>query len=207
MTVDKNAEKVLCIKRDDLPPRWVENVAAVKMTEEAFLGVLADLPFHWLSRARAETDFDYKQLIPYVLVQTADGLHTGCYRRKGAERRLYDFWSVGAGGHINPCDCQNGNGSLSAMIHQGRRREMAEEFRSLPGDPDTVFHGVINEEKTPVGHVHLGLVYRIHLWEREGFQPGKELDSFMWIETEKVFFKQLELWSRLALNLLDSEWE
>ena len=207
MNAIKDEEKVLCVKRDDLPPRWMADAAAVKMPAGSFFAAMEGVSFHWLPRVRVETDTAFKQLIPYVLVQTADGLHTGCYRRNGAEQRLHDFWSVGVGGHINPNDCRNGDGSLSAIISNGMAREIREEFRSLSGDTDTVFHGVINEEKTSVGHVHLGLVYRMQVCSREGFQPGRELDSFMWVETEKVFRKPLELWSKLALNLLEMEWE
>ena len=207
MNVDKNEEKVLCFKRNDLPPRWVADVSVVKMTEEEFFGALEDMPFHWLPRFKAETDHAFKQLIPYVLLQTADGLHTGCYLRNGSEARLHDFWSVGIGGHINPNDCRNGDNSLSAIIKNGLERETSEEFRSLPKDTDTVFPGVINEERTAVGHVHLGLVYRMHVWKREEIEPGDELDSFRWFPTEKIFQRPLELWSKLAMNLVDKEWE
>ena len=207
MSATQNDEKVLCIRRADLPSRWVAETAVVKMPAEQLLETLNDVPFHWLPRAIAETDPTHKQFIPYVLLQTADGLHTGCYRRNGSEKRLHDLWSVGVGGHINPCDLGEGDGSFSAIIHNGMARETREEFRSFPGDAETVFHGVINEEKTSVGHVHLGLVYRMHVWCREGIEPGRELDSFMWAETEKVFRKPLELWSKLALNLLEMEWE
>ena len=207
MNAIKDEEKVLCVKRDDLPPRWMADAAAVKMPAEQLLETLNDVPFHWLPRSIAETDPTHKQLIPYVLLQTADGLYTGCYRRNGSEKRLHDLWSVGVGGHINPCDLGEGDGSFSAIIHNGMARETREEFRSLPGGTDTVFHGVINEEITEVGHVHLGLVYRMHVWKREGVVPGAELDSFAWVRTEQIFEKSLERWSRLALNLVETEWE
>lgn len=129
------------------------------------------------------------------------------FERSAFEERLHDFWSVGIGGHVNRNDCGNGDGSLSAIIRNGMEREISEEFRSLPKETHAVFHGVINEEISAVGHVHLGLVYRMQLWGREGFEPGRELDSFMWVETEKVFREPLEFWSRLALNLLEMEWE
>lgn len=107
-------ETVLCIRRADLPPPWVADTAGVKMTAEALVTALAGIPVHWVPRPVAETDPVYKQLIPYVLLQTADGLHTGCYRRRGSEKRLHDFWSVGIGGHVNRRDCGNGDGSLSS---------------------------------------------------------------------------------------------
>ena len=205
--VNKHEETVLCIRRSDLPNKWVADAAVVKMTSETFFGILEGIPIHWLPRAEAEADSAYKQLIPYVLLQSADGLHTGCYRRNGSEERLHNFWSLGIGGHINRNDCGNGDGSLSTIIANGLKRETGEEFLSLPDETDPVFHGVINEEISEVGHVHLGLVYRMNVWQREGFEPGAELDSFEWVRTDKIFQKSLELWSRLAMNLLDTEWE
>jgi len=83
---------------------------------------------------------------------------------------------------------------------------MSEEFRSFPSSISAVFHGIINEEKTPVGLVHLGLVYRVLLLDTDGFELGSELDAFCWLETERLFEQKLELWSRLALHLLDEEW-
>lgn len=207
MSTRRKNEKVLCIRRTDLPPRWVSKVAVVKMVEEEFFDAMAEIPFYWLLRTEAETDAEYKQLIPYVLFQTTDGLYTGCYCRNGSEERLHDLCSVGVGGHINCGDCINGKSTLRALVKTGMKREMKEEFRFMPMDSEPVFHGVINEEKTVVGHVHLGLVYRVHVWQREGLEPGEELHGFGWVETDKAFQRPLELWSRLALNLLDLEWE
>ena len=207
MTATNEEEKVLCIRRADLPSRWVADAAVVKMAAETFFRALAGIPVHWLPRPDAESDPIYKQLIPYVLLQTADGLHTACYRRRGSEKRLHDFWSVGIGGHVNGQDFGNGDGSISAIINNGLKRETAEEFHSLPEEARAVFHGVINEEVTEVGRVHLGLVYRMHVRKKEGVVPGAELDSFAWVRTEQIFEKSLELWSRLALNLVGTEWE
>ena len=207
MSAERIEERVLCIKLADLPRRWVADAAMVKMTAEQFFTALEGIPFEWVPRSKAEEDLSYKQLIPYVLLQTTDGLHTGCYRRKGSEKRLHDFWSVGVGGHVNQNDCGSGNDSLAAIVNNGMERETSEEFRSIPAEIETAFHGVINEEITDVGHVHLGLVYRMHVWEMEGLKPGQELDSFGWIRTERIFQKPLELWSKMALKLLDSEWE
>jgi len=201
MNAVEKEEKVLCIKRTDLPPPWVAETAVIEMTAESFISALEAAPFHWIARSEAEADPVYKQLIPYVLLQTIDGLHTGCYRRSGTEQRLHDFWSVGIGGHINQNDCGTGEHSLSTIVKNGMEREMSEEFCSSQEESHTVFLGVINEEITAVGHVHLGLVYRVHIGDIAGIVPGEELDAFTWIETERVFQKPLELWSKLALKL------
>jgi len=155
-----------------------------------------------MPRHSVESDSSYKQLIPYVVLQTVDGLHTACYRRNGTEARLHALWSVGIGGHINEADRVSGEIALAAVVTGGMEREVREEFQSLPRDRHPVFHGVINEERTAVGHVHMGLVYRIHVNDMGDFVPGDELDAFAWLNSDEVLSRSLELWSRLALNLL-----
>jgi len=200
-------ENVLCFLRTDLPDEWIVELAAVKIQEEAFWNCLEGVPCHWRIRRTVEKDPLYKQVIPYVIVQTFGGECTACYRRKGTEKRLHDLWSVGIGGHINDCDCNGDDTSLQTIVNRGMAREVDEEVRLLPPDITAVFHGIINEEKTPVGLVHLGLVYRILLSDTTGFKPGSELNAFRWMETDRLFEQRLELWSRLALRLIDEEWD
>ena len=67
----------------------------------------------------------------------------------GADARLHHRYSIGVGGHLNP-----GDGGLLG----GLRREWAEE---LVADfvPDFRLVGLLNDDTTPVGRVHLGVVY------------------------------------------------
>ena len=67
---------------------------------------------------------NYKQLIPYVLLQKADGKFA-CYQRHGTEIRLHGKWSAGIGGHIDEPDQQT---SLKATLETGMLRELKEEL-------------------------------------------------------------------------------
>ncbi len=205
MEITGYQEQVMCVARSALPGSWLGRAAALKMSENRFYYAFADVPVNWMPRGDVETDRSYKQLIPYVVLQTLDGLHTACYLRNGTETRLHALWSVGIGGHINEADAANGNGALSDIIARGLARELKEEFRSMPADAEPVFHGIINEEQTAVGHVHLGLVYRILVSDMNDFRPGQELSAFSWLEEDEVLELPLEIWSRLALNLLDRD--
>lgn len=198
-------EKVLCMARASLPPSWLGDGAAIKMSAYTFYHSLEDVPVNWMPRHAVETDPAYKQLIPYVVFQTLDGLHTACYRRNGTEARLHALWSVGIGGHINPADSLAGGMALPDIVTRGMERELKEEFQALPANIEPVFHGVINEERTPVGHVHLGLVCRILVSDMDDFSPGNELEAFAWMDEDEILSRPLELWSRLALHLLDVE--
>jgi predicted NUDIX family phosphoesterase len=198
-------EMVLCVARASLPPSWLGDASAIKMSEHTFYDHLDGVEPNWSARHEVEGNPAYKQLIPYVVLQTFDGLHTACYRRNGNEKRLHALWSVGIGGHINELDCPTRRTGLAGIIARGLARELREEFKVLPPNVHPTFHGIINEEQTPVGHVHLGLVYRILVSDRDEFRPGHELEAFMWMDEEEIFTRPLELWSRLALNLLDQD--
>ncbi|MFZ7110040.1 MAG: phosphoesterase [Desulfatiglandales bacterium] len=199
-------EKVLCIARAELPEAWLQDAGGIKMSACAFYDCLKGVPINWMARRTVELDPSYKQLIPYVVLQTLDGLYTGCYRRNGTEERLHALWSVGIGGHVNVGDRLEGEMDLSAIVYRGMEREVKEEFRSLPPENiQPVFHGIINEEKTAVGHVHIGLVHRIHVTDMSCFRPGEELAGFAWLDFDEILSRPLEIWSRLALNLLEEE--
>ncbi len=128
---------------------------------ERYLDNLLD-PLHTSYRPRGEmeTDPSFKQLIPYVLFQHLDsksGRQIFAYTRgKGqGEQRLHSKMSVGVGGHISSLDSQRENGET---YREGMHRELAEEvFVDTPYEERIV--GMINDDETEVGRVHLGVVH------------------------------------------------
>ena len=154
-------------------------------------------------RSEMETDPSFKQLIPYVIFRYVDPAgvsHVFEYTRgKGqGEKRLHSKRSIGIGGHISSDDAAETN-----PYQEGMRRELEEEVII-----DTTYTercvGLINDDETEVGKVHLGVV---HLFDvdapavqpREteiidaGFRPVAQLlqnlDGF-------------ESWSRICLEAL-----
>src|SRR5271170_7153842 len=115
--------------------------------------------FTFLPRSRAEDDPSFKQLIPYVVMK--HGGQVFHYKRgQGAgEKRLRALRSIGIGGHINPIDHATGE----HPYRQGMLRELAEEVILATAYHETCL-GFINDDSTPVGQVHLGIV---HLFELE----------------------------------------
>jgi predicted NUDIX family phosphoesterase len=155
--------------------------------------------FEFRPRSEVETDPAFKQLIPYVaLKHGADLFH---YRRgsAGTEARLRALRSVGIGGHISEEDAAGG-GDLYRI---GMLRELAEEVEIGCGWTERLL-GFINDDRTPVGSVHLGVV---HLFELDapavrpregviaeaGFAPLGELVE-QW--------EQFETWSQFVLEKL-----
>ena len=83
------------------------------------------------------------------------------------------------------------------------QRELDEELKKMGAEDKPVFTGIINEEETDVGSVHIGAVFRILANNKDDYIGGSELVDFQWFETEKAFTLNLELWSRLTLELTE----
>ena len=115
----------------------------------------------FMERPAAELDPSHKQLIPYSIFH-----HNGrylCYTRggKSGEKRLVAKSSVGIGGHINPVD-QGHDGLGESMYYNSIEREITEEL-VIGGTHTQEVIGLINDDSTEVGSVHLGVVHRFEL--------------------------------------------
>ncbi len=100
-------------------------------------------------RADAEVDRSLKQVIPYLVLRDGERYFLMRRTKAGADARLHDRYSIGVGGHLNP-----GDGDLAG----GLRREWREELRA-DFDPEFELLGLLNDDSTEVGSVHLGAVY------------------------------------------------
>jgi predicted NUDIX family phosphoesterase len=159
-------------------------------------------------RAEVEKDPSFKQLIPYVIFRHATD---GDQRRqtvfqytrgKGmGEGRLHSKHSVGIGGHISDIDAENG--SDLSPYEAGMRRELEEEVRiETPYTANCV--GMINDDQTEVGSVHLGVVYvfdcqtpEIHPNETDIIQSG-----FRPVEEILADLNGFETWSQICMKAL-----
>lgn len=191
-------EKVLCIKKENLPNKWIEKYVSLNINENEFEKKINSFEVIFESRNLAEKNFELKQIIPYILIQNSKENLTGIYKRKGSEKRLEDLWSAGIGGHINNFDCKK---TVYETIKNGMLRELSEEIINLPKKYSISFCGIINEEETEVGNVHLGAVYKIISDDTNAFLPGEELDSFQFYNTSDLINLNMEIWSGLALKL------
>jgi len=189
----------LCFAKNDLPAQWTKQKVSIKLNEQEFKEVLDNTDFTFKNRDFAEQDFDFKQVIPYIIIQNPQKNLTAVYKRKGSEKRLNDLWSAGIGGHVNISD--NNEESVYKTIKNGMLRELSEEITDMPENTSINFCGIINEEETEVGKVHIGAVYKIISDNSDLFIPGEELDSFKFIRNDNLTDLNMELWSRLALEL------
>jgi predicted NUDIX family phosphoesterase len=130
-------------------------------------------PEHMTYRPRADVEKDpgFKQLIPYVIFRHLDaaGTQRVFQYTRGAgmgEGRLHSKRSVGIGGHISAVDAGNGGGN---PYEEGMRRELEEEVAI--DSPYTARRvGMINDDESEVGRVHLGIVHLFDV-ERPAVRP------------------------------------
>lgn len=123
-------------------------------------GLLRPEHMSYRPRSEMETDPSFKQLIPYVIFRhtDAEGRVTLFQYTRGkgqGENRLHSKRSVGIGGHISDEDVSK---QAPNPYEEGMRRELAEEVII-----DTPYRaacvGMINDDLTEVGKVHLGIVH------------------------------------------------
>ncbi|MBI1830042.1 MAG: phosphoesterase [Planctomycetes bacterium] len=155
--------------------------------------------FSFLPRSRAEHDPSFKQLIPYVILKFRDQLFHYTRGQGAGEKRLRALRSVGIGGHINPHD----QDTASHPYRQGMLRELAEEVVIDTRYSETCI-GFINDDATPVGQVHLGVVHVFEL-ERPAVSPREAnlTDAGFAPLGELVLAKDaFETWSQFVLEEL-----
>lgn len=173
-----------------------------QVADESILLQLQE-PAVFVPRGPAETDPELKQLVVYAVVT-----HMGKilrYRRgkPGAELRLHAKHSIGVGGHINPEDWDPGLAGEHAF-RKALHRELEEELKVTGAHGiHAEFLGLVNEDATEVGQVHLGLVYLIELDTIEGLAFEDALVEPEWLdESDMLACDTFELWSGLVRNHL-----
>lgn len=171
-------------------------------------GLLRDEFLSYRPRGDMEEDPSFKQLIPYCIFRhvAPDGETRLFHYRRGSgqgEQRLHAKRSIGVGGHISVDDAAD---APRDAYQAGLDRELAEEV-SIETAHKSRIVGLINDDETPVGAVHLGVVHLFDVDAPEvrpredgladaGFAPVGEL------LTDLASF---ETWSSIALNALFGE--
>ena len=146
-------------------------------------------------RTAMEVDRSWKQVIPYLVLRDDQRYFLMRRTRAGGDARLHDRWSIGVGGHLNP-----GDGDLAG----GLRREWREELRA-DFEPEFRLVGLLNDDSTDVGSVHIGAVY---VADAGGLpvairETDKLSGSFAEPAEVTVVMDQLETWSALVFEHLE----
>lgn len=165
-------------------------------------------PQHVSYRPRREVEEDpgYKQLIPYVIFRHAasgsGGARLFAYTRGSGqgEGRLHRKRSVGVGGHISAEDAAQPGADF---YQEGLRRELREEVIIDTAVRESCV-GLINDDETPVGRVHLGVVHIFDVASPAVFAREAEMVecSFQPVEDLLADLESFESWSQICLRAL-----
>jgi predicted NUDIX family phosphoesterase len=191
-----------------IPEAVIEGIGAIEGFEadvDRYLKpILKSDQLSFQPRSQMETDPSFKQLIPYVLLQWNDPagstkLYTYTRGGGGGESRLHAKRSVGIGGHISLEDATDG----SDPYFTGMQRELSEEV--MIGTPyrDQLV-GILNDDETPVGKVHLGIVHIFDVDSQDVAPREDEIIDAGFEPVERLLadLDDFETWSAICLEAL-----
>lgn len=186
-------EQVLVVPRSSLPELDGWYGIRAGGLERIIAVVGAEARAH--PRGLAEADRTLKQIIPYLVLRDGPRYFLMERTRAGGDARLHDRWSIGIGGHL-----EAGDGDIDA----GLRREWREEL-DVDVIPSWRAIGVLNDDTTPVGAVHLGIVY---LADIDGGtvrvrETDKLIGRFADAAEVRAGYDRLESWSSLVFDHLE----
>jgi predicted NUDIX family phosphoesterase len=154
-------------------------------------------------RAQAENDPTYKQIIPYVLLAFKNKVLYYVRGKKAGEQRLVAKGSIGIGGHMNETD-----ESLFAPDKQAYRvgveREVNEEIKIDTQFEDRIV-GLLNDDASEVGRVHLGIVHVFKLAEPKVEKREAMITNLSFLTRAELIAcrESLESWSQICVDSLD----
>jgi predicted NUDIX family phosphoesterase len=152
-------------------------------------------------RSELEEDPSFKQIIPYAIISNDKSFYLFRRASEQTEKRLHNKYSLGVGGHMNPGSFI---GSKEQYLLDELRRELFEEVRFQNGCliEDIEFIGFINDDTIPVGRVHIGLLYNLHVSSKELIINETDKMTADWIEKSGLveFYDEMETWSKIAFD-------
>ncbi len=185
-------EQVMVVEREALGSFLVERGLVREETDQV-LDLIVERHF-FLDRPTAEVSPQFKQIIPYVLIRNDDAYFLLQRKQKQTEARLHHKLSLGIGGHINPD---------TPELLDGLRKELEEEVH-VEGDYDLSFVGILNDDTTDVGRVHLGAVYVLDTFDRNVTVRETEKMTGRWVAREELgaHREAMETWSQIVYDAI-----
>jgi predicted NUDIX family phosphoesterase len=185
-------EQVLVVPREALVPG--DGWTGVRPGDLAHALAVVERDAFFVRRGDAEADPSRKQVIPYLVLRDGERWFLMRRTRAGGDARLHDLWSIGVGGHLNP-----GDGDVAG----GLRREWSEELVAA-FEPEFEPVGLLNDDTTPVGSVHVGFVYVADAGGREVAirETDKLAGAFATTDEVRKVRDGMETWSRLVFDAL-----
>jgi predicted NUDIX family phosphoesterase len=150
-------------------------------------------------RDQMEQDSSFKQLIPYCIFRCHGEIFFYTRSKGVGESRLRSKRSIGVGGHISTLDVH----TKDSVYRNGMLREIEEEVQVDSAFQESMI-GLLNDDLTEVGKVHLGVVHIFEL-EHAKVLPREEsmIDSGFAQPAQLIQQReQFETWSQICLDYL-----
>lgn len=154
-------------------------------------------------RSEMEQDPSFKQLIPYVIFthRNDQDESTIFHYQRGTgqgEARLHKKRSVGIGGHISSTD-----ENAESTYQDGMQRELDEEV-VVSSDYKMRCVGMINDDETEVGRVHLGVVHICELDQPKVKSNETDIIDSGFVTVDRVLgqLDQYESWSQICVEAI-----
>jgi predicted NUDIX family phosphoesterase len=155
----------------------------------------------FLRRSELEENPSFKQIIPYAIISNKESFYLFKRTSGQTEKRLHNKFSLGVGGHMNPDDSKE---TKEQYLIDELKRELYEEVKLLNGCliEDIEFIGFINDDTISVGSVHLGLLYNIHVSNKEVYISETDKMTADWIDKPNLaeFYERMETWTKITFD-------
>ncbi len=216
-------EKVLALRRRDVPLGAEVYVNGFTPDPLPFLSLISRPGIaQFYDRAEIEDNELLKQIIPFFVVCQGSRVLVNQRSSSSGDARLRGTLSLIIGGHVNDCDAPpvthyapplHAFDTLASII-TGARRELKEELWIM-GDTSgarATIAGVVNEEDTPAGRTHIGVVISLNV--PPSCRITKRCESMSYVQLIKRqdlcgktshpgLTSRLETWSQIVAAQLD----
>lgn len=204
--MNKMDEQIIVVRRDKLfqnEELAFQGIERRQYEKNKILQNIADY-YEIMRRGDAEENPNYKQPIPYIVIQQKNNVFLYKRLKGGGEQRLHDKLSIGVGGHMNPTE--EGK-EFEFVLKENLIRELHEELiiHSNYNQIETI--GLINDDENEVGKVHIGLLIVINI-DDDATVEVREKDQLKggWIKISDLYndnvYPYLESWSRFVADIL-----
>jgi len=189
-----NDERILVVRREHLFPTNAWH--GMQIGDFTHFQTIIDIhkEFHW--RSAMEQDPTFKQIIPYLIFQHQDRYFLMQRRADASAQALQNKFSLGIGGHIRQEDM------IHNSIFDWAQREFHEEV-NYRGSVTIQPLGVINDDSSPIGQVHIGFALLLIGDSPDiSIKDEHKSGSLVTLDACISFYDRMETWSQFVINTL-----
>lgn len=201
----KNLRLILAVQTAGLP-KHLSETQFLPMPHRQAIETLETAGL-WLGpRPVLEETADFRQIIPYVVLQYGSEIIRYTRTSAGGEARLHGRMSIGLGGHVDLSDVETSGEAINLIrtLQNACDRELLEELGEIEVESKE-WVGLLVENDSAVGRVHIGV---IGLWRLRSLPTALAEDaigevSSISITSVNADVARLETWSAMLLPWLN----